>query len=104
MRNKCIFLFLILMLVSTPVFAFLYEIPVLEREQIQKLSDKDLEEAYIDARIEQKTSQEFHNAAGFNSAKDYNKRKALLRYIFELRREIGHREGFKDENLDDYLD
>lgn len=88
---------------ASPAVAFLYEITVLTKEEIQKLSDKDLEEVYIEARIEERTSQEFHTGAGYNSAKDYNKRKQLLRYIFELRREIGNREQLKDLDLDEYF-
>jgi Na+-translocating ferredoxin:NAD+ oxidoreductase RnfG subunit len=101
--KKIMVFFLVLALLASPAAAFLYEITVLTKEEIQKLSDSDLEDAYIEARIEEKTSREFHTGAGYNSAKDYNKRKQLLRYIFELRREIGNREELKDLNLDEYF-
>jgi hypothetical protein len=95
---------LAVLLMTTPAVAFLYEITVLSKEDIAKLSDIALEEVYIEARIEERTSQEFHTGAGYNSAKDYNKRKQLLRYIFELRREIARRESLKDANLDQYFE
>lgn len=102
--KKWIPVVLAVLLTTAPAVAFLYEITVLSKDEIAKLSDEALEEAYIEARIEERTSQEFHTGAGYNSAKDYNKRKELLRYIFELRREIGRREQMKDANLDQYFE
>lgn len=84
-------------------WAFLYNIKFLTKEEIQQMNDADLEERYIEARIEEKASQEFHIGAGFSSSKDYESRKKLLRYIFELRREIGRREKIEAEKLDGYL-
>lgn len=94
---------LMILMLSVPAFAFLYEIKMLNREEIQKLNDSQLEEAYINARIEEKASEEFHIGAGFSSSKDYESRKALLRYIFELRREIAKREQMKVDELDQNL-
>lgn len=101
--KKIIMFVLAVLLLTNPVFAFLYEIKMLNREEIHQLSDAQLEEAYISARIEAKASEEFHQGAGFSSSKDYDSRKALMRYIFELRREISKREGMKMDELDQNL-
>ena len=94
---------LAILLVVQPVFAFLYEIPVLSREEIQKLSTEDLTEKYIEAKIEERASHEFHIGAGYNSAKEYKNRKKLLRFIFELRRELARREAADANALDEFL-
>lgn len=109
MMKKILAIFFVLCLTAqlfvAPVTAgFMYDINILSREEIQKLSDAQLEDAYIDAKIEDKTSQEFHVAAGFSSAKDYENRKKLIRYIFELRREMGRRENLKVDQIDGYLE
>ncbi len=68
------------------------------------MNDKALTDAYIEAKIEEKASREFVEAAGFNSAKDYGNRKKLLRYIFDLRREIGTRASINIDDIDKYLE
>jgi len=102
MKKVIIFLTLILSL-TTQALAFLYELPVMTKEEIQKLSDEDLVEKYIEAKIEAKASQEFHQAAGFNSGKEYGNRKKLLRYLFDLRREMSRREEVEAGSLDELL-
>ena len=67
------------------VLLFLYDIKILTPQEIKLLSNDDLTEVYIEARIEEKASAEFHVGAGFSSAKDYGRRKGLLRYIFDLK-------------------
>lgn len=101
--KKILIGFLCFLLVAIPAYAFLYELKMLTREEIAKLSDEQLENVYIEARIEEKASQEFHIAAGFSSSKDYENRKSLLRYIYELKREISRRENIKADQLDGYL-
>ena len=101
--KKIIILLSIFVVFSTQAMAFLYEIQVFTKEEIAKLSDKDLVETYIDAKIEEKASKEFHRAAGFSSAKDYNKRKDLLRFLFELRLEMSKRGQIEAGSLDELL-
>lgn len=100
---KKIILVALMIVLTVPAFAFLYDMKMLPREEIRKLTDGELEEAYIQAKIEEEASHEFHIAAGFSSSKDYDKRKELLRYLFELRREISHRENIKIDDLDKNL-
>ncbi len=101
--KKIIILLSVFVMVSTQALAFLYELPILTMEEITKLSDKDLVEKYIEAKIETKASGEFHRAAGFSSAKDYEKRKKLLRYLFNLRLEMSRREEIESGTLDELL-
>jgi len=101
--KKTLSILLALMLTSSSVLAFVYEIPIRTSEEIHKLSDSELSDAYIEAKIEEKASGEFHAGAGFSSAKDYGKRKSLLRYIFDLRREMAKRERINSDELDSYL-
>lgn len=102
--KKFIIFTLIGLLAAAPAFAFLYEVDILTKQEISRLTDKQLEEKYIEARIEERASQEFHISAGFSSGKDYAKRKNLMRYIFDLRREIAEREQIDADNLDQYLE
>ena len=102
MKKIIIFLCMILSL-TTQAGAFLYELPILSKDEIAKLTDEDLMEKYIDAKIEAKASEEFHRAAGFNSVKEYENRKKLLRYIFDLRREMSKREDVEAGKLDALL-
>lgn len=102
MRKIIIFLSIFVML-STQASAFLYELKILSAEEITQLSDEQLMDVYVEAKIEERASGEFHYGAGFNSAKEYNKRKELLRYIFELRREMGKRRKIKTDSIDSYL-
>jgi len=83
---------LLFTLIVSPAFAFLYEIPILSKEEISKLSDKEIIDVYMEVKIEEIASSEFHKGAGFSNAKEYNKRKALLRFIIDLRMEMDSRE------------
>jgi len=103
MKKIVLTLSLLMMLTTQALAGFLYTIPILSREEIQKLSDDELIEIYIEARIEEKASEEFHRAAGFNSAKEYNARKKLLRFVFELRREMARRGQGDSSSVDELL-
>lgn len=104
MGKKIIALVVLCLLVTVSASAFLYDIKMLTKEEIQKAKDEELIELYINARIEEKASGEFHRAAGFSSVKDYTNRKLLLRYLFELRREMGRREQLQVDDLDGYFE
>ena len=94
----------LLFLSQATVFAFLYEgVKMLPKEEIAKLTDDQLMEAYVDAKIEEETSREFHFAAGFNSAKEYNQRKALLRFVFDLRMEMSKRANMDADTIDEKI-
>lgn len=71
-------------------FAFLYEIPILDKAAVSRLSDEALVDAYIDALVELDAATIFHRAAGFNP-KEYDKYKKLLRYSVDLDIEITKR-------------
>ena len=108
MKKKNVFVglglvFVFLFLIQSVGQAFLYEIKILPKEAIAKLTDQDLEDAYVEAKIEEKASQEFHIAAGYSSPKEYQARKDLLRYLFELRREMDRREKVEADTLDGYF-
>jgi hypothetical protein len=92
-------------LIASPALAILNEnLKILTREEIQKLSDETLMETYIEARIEEKASSEFHHSAGFGTTKDYDQYKELLRYLFELRREMGMRKEINADSVDKYME
>ena len=75
---------------------------MLTAEEILALQDLQLMDAYREAKIEEKASSEFHVSAGFSSAKEYNQRKELLRYIIFLRKEMKKRD-LEPEPLEDWL-
>ncbi|MCA9401712.1 MAG: hypothetical protein KC713_08800 [Candidatus Omnitrophica bacterium] len=102
--KKLALLLCFMFLLSTSAHAFLYEdIKILTQEEVKKLSDKDLENAYLEARIEEKASSEFHRGAGFSNVKEYRKRKELLRYIYYLKKELSEREKLDLEEIDTNL-
>jgi len=90
------------LLISVRADAFLYEIDFLTMEQIKELSDQALVKAHTEAKIEEKTSGEFHIGAGFSSAKEYRLRKDLLRLIIYLRREMNLR-GLEIDPIEQWL-
>ncbi len=100
--KKGIVLCVVLMFLATPSFAFLYDMKFLTPSEIGALKSADLLDLYTEAKIEEKASSEFHEAAGFNSAKDYEKRKDLLRYIVYLRKEMQKRE-IEPDPVDEWL-
>lgn len=66
-------------------------IETLDQAAIQKLSDQELINKYIDIMIELEASQTFHRTSGFSSPAEYNKFKDLLRYRTYLFLEIEKR-------------
>ena len=73
-------------------FAFtLYEMEILEKEAISKLSDEALVETYINVLVELEAGTTFSKAAGFNE-KEYRRYKKLLRYRVDLMRELQKRQ------------
>lgn len=102
--KKIVSIFIAFMLLVTPAFAFLYEgfVPMTE-EQIKKLADKALFDAYVDAQITRKAAEQFHEAAGFSNAKEFNKYKELLRQIFQLRLEMDRRESLDPDTVDENM-
>ena len=100
--KKMLFALLMVCLMAVTANAFLYEIEMLAAKELKKLTNEELIEVHTEAKIEEKASSEFHKAAGFSSAKDYKKRKKLLRYIIDLRREMSIR-GIEPEPIDEWL-
>ena len=91
-----------ILLIVSPAQAFLYDLEILTTDQIKALSDEKLVDTYTEAKIEDKASGEFIKAAGFSSAKEYDKRKQLLRFIIDLRREMIKR-SIEPEPIEDWL-
>lgn len=94
---------LILLLCWTgPGEAFLYNLKMLTEVEVSALSDEELQSVYLEAKIEQKASAEFHQGAGFSNAREYEKRKQLLRFIIYLHREM-ERRGITPDPVDSWL-
>ena len=100
--RKLLIVILLLTIVCIPAFAFLYEIDMLTMDQIKKLTDAQLVVVFTEAKIEERASSEFHVGAGFSSAKEYEKRKELMRFIVNLRKEMSKREIVPDP-IEDWL-
>jgi len=89
---KKIFLVAIILLLSVSnSFAFLYQLKVLSKSEISRLSDDKLLDAYIDALVEVEASATFHQTSGFKPS-DYEKYKKLIRYRILLKQEINKRD------------
>ncbi len=101
MKRMAVVLVLLLCWTS-PGEAFLYNLKMLSEVEISALSDEALKATYVEAKIEQKASAEFHQGAGFSSAKEYEKRKELLRFIIYLHREMEKR-GITPDPIDSWL-
>ena len=87
-----IFLVLALMsFLSTNAHAFLYEAKILSKEEIKVLTDQQLLDTFIAAKIEVEASKAFHGKAGFNP-KEYVQFKDLLGFIVRLHQEMKSRE------------
>ena len=85
-------LFLVLTLLNGISDAFLYDVNILPKTAIEKLSDEALIDAYIDVMIELEAAQTFHQTSGFGKASEYQKFKKLLRYRTDLIMEMRKRE------------
>jgi len=70
--------------------AFLFEITPIDRAAIQKLTDENLIDAYINVMIELEAVNSFYNNAGFKP-KEYEQYKALLRFRTDLLMEMQRR-------------
>lgn len=101
MKRMLIVLFVFLCW-TTSGEAFLYNLKMLSEVEISALADEDLAGIYLEAKIEQKASAEFHKGAGFSNAKEYEKRKELLRFIIYLNREMNKR-GITPDPIDTWL-
>jgi hypothetical protein len=99
--KKILVLILLINLCTCPAFAFLYEVKVLQAPAIKLLKDNELEETYIDAKIEEEASRAFHGKAGFNP-KEYEQFKQLLAYIVRLRQEMKTR-AMEAPPIDEWL-
>jgi len=95
--------FIIIFICVSPGFAFLYQLELLTSEEIKELTDVQLWEVYVEAKVEEKASGEFHRGAGFSNAKEYEKRKELLRYIIYLRKEFNERD-IEVDPIEEWLD
>ena len=89
------------MMLSVPAFAFLYEVKVLTKEEVQKLTNDQLVDVYKDAVIERKASETFHGKAGF-MPKEYESFKQLLGLIIRIREEMKTRE-LEPPPIEDWL-
>ncbi|MFA5087700.1 MAG: hypothetical protein WC552_01545 [Candidatus Omnitrophota bacterium] len=90
MFKKIFFVSLFFFLVAHPGLAFLYNIEVLKKDAIVKLSDEGLLDRYIDVLVEVEASTTFHQTSGFKPS-DYEKYKQILRYRLLLLQEIEKR-------------
>ena len=71
-------------------FAFLYELPIQDKEAISKLSNDKLIDTYIDVMVEFQAVNAFYQNAGF-TPKEYKQYKTFLRYRIDLIREMQKR-------------
>lgn len=78
-------------LAELPNTNFLFAIEPKTAEEIERLSDKELTNAYLDLLVELEASTTFSRTAGFNP-QDYTKYKRLLRYRVDLLQEITRRD------------
>lgn len=100
--KKMVLMLLMVALLSSTACAFLYEIKMFSAEEIKNLNNAQLIDVYTEAKIEERASSEFHISAGFSSAKEYEKRKELMRFIVNLRKEMSKREIVPDP-IEDWL-
>jgi hypothetical protein len=99
--KKYMILSLMLLFVCSNSFAFLYEVKVLTREEIKKISNDQILDFFKNAVIERKASETFHGKAGF-TPKEYESYKALLGFIIDLREEMKTRE-LEPSPIEDWL-
>lgn len=89
--KKIIVLMCLFVLVCSPVFAFIYQVNILTKEEIRSLKDSQLQEVYVDVMIEKKASETFHQRSGF-APKEYQQFKELLGMVIRLRQEMMDRQ------------
>ncbi|MFH1360254.1 MAG: hypothetical protein ABIJ41_04355 [Candidatus Omnitrophota bacterium] len=88
--KKTIFLLLITAFLSTQAWAVQSGMKVLAKEDIEKLSDSNLLEAFTEIVVEIEASKALHNSSGF-TPDDYETFKNLLRYRIRLIQEMNKR-------------
>ena len=88
--KKFIFLLVLFLVLGANAWAYLSELKIIPKEEIVKLSDAGLIDAYIEAVVELKASETFHATSGF-TPKEYDNYKELLRYKILLLQEIDKR-------------
>jgi len=102
--KKLFILFLLCLLWVAPAGAFLYDdVKFMTTEEIMKLSDQELYERYVDTKVIEKASQEFHIANGFSNTKEYGLRRKVIRLIFDLRMEMLKRESLDPAKVDENM-
>ena len=78
---------IILLAAQTAGASFLYEVKILTKQELKKLSNDDLIELYTSTLIEREASETFHGKAGF-TPKEYAQFKELLGLIVRIRQEM----------------
>ena len=87
-----VFFFMSLSLKVIPSEAgFLYQVKVLDKEAVSKLSDEELLKDYVDMLVEVEATRTFYTRSGFGSPREYEQYRALLRYRIYLLWEIENR-------------
>jgi hypothetical protein len=81
----------VFLLIHTQAMAMLFELPDLNPQAIEKLTNEQLVSTYIDYTIERKASETFYSKAGF-APKEYIQFKKLLTYIVQIRQEMAKRQ------------
>lgn len=71
-------------------WAYLSDLKILSKQEIVKLTDEGLIDAFIEVVVEVKASEEFHSTSGF-TPKEYENYKDLIRYKILLIQEIDKR-------------
>lgn len=91
MSSKVVLLVLAFFLCFVPAsLAYLFELQILNQDEIHKLSDEALKKAYIETQIEIMADKIFFEKAGFRPP-DYAKFKEILRYRVNLLSELQSR-------------
>ena len=88
--KKIVFIILFLLMFAGTSFAFLYEVKILNKEEIAQLKNEQLVDVYTDVLIERQASETFHGRAGF-TPKEYQSYKDLLGFVVRLRQEMSNR-------------
>jgi hypothetical protein len=94
MKKFIVIIFLLCMVsIMRPTWcmaAFENDVIILEKRDIEKLSDEQLLDEYLNTIVEVEASKAFHNTSGF-SPKDYKEYKGLLKFRLLLLLEIHNR-------------
>ncbi len=86
--KKIAFAAMLCMLLTGPVFAeFTSKVTVISKEEVAKLSDDKLMDAYQDVLVELQAIKTFHTTSGF-SPKQYDEYRNLLKYRLQLLMEV----------------